>query len=274
MPTFPVQPSMAAPTLRPRSASEIVDAAFQIYRAHFAPFVMCSAIAYVPMLLLQLLVIGDPRRWTDPQAAPDAVYRMFSASMLSFALHWVTLTLMTSVLLVCTSQAYLGETVDVGAAVRRVLPRLVRVLVSSFIRLLFYAVAFMLFLLPVLYVAARYFAVTPAIVLEDATISGSFRRTAELSRGRKWHVLNTLGLASIIYWVIVFGVSMMLALLGSFVLQTIGSAVATMLVYPVVVVSLGLLYYDARIQSEGLDIELMTDALAAPVSPPAPSPAR
>lgn len=265
----------AAPTLRPRSASEIVDAAFQIYRTQFAPFVMCSAIAYVPMLLLQLLVIGDPMRWA---AQPDAAETggLLLKSTLSFAAHWVTLTLMTSVLLVCTSQAYLGEPVDVGAAVRHVLPRLWRVLVTSIFRLVVYAIAFMVLLLPVLYVAARYFAVTPAIVLEDATIRGSFRRTAELSGGRKWHVLNTLGLASIIYWLLVFGVSIVLMLVGGFVVRAVGSAVATVLVYPIVVLSLGLLYYDARIRSEGLDIELMAGALTTPAPsalPPAASPA-
>ena len=40
-----------------------------------------------------------------------------------------------------------------------------------------------------------------------------------------------------------------------------------MLVYPVIAITECLLYYDARIQSEGLDIELMTRELgAAPVT--------
>jgi hypothetical protein len=34
--------------LRPRSSTELVDAAFQILRAHYATFLMCSAIAYLP----------------------------------------------------------------------------------------------------------------------------------------------------------------------------------------------------------------------------------
>ena len=40
-----------------------------------------------------------------------------------------------------------------------------------------------------------------------------------------------------------------------------------MLVYPVVAITEALLYYDARIQSEGLDIELMTSALASGAPP-------
>ena len=48
---------------------------------------------------------------------------------------------------------------------------------------------------------------------------------------------------------------------GNFIVSTTMSAVATVLVYPVVAITETLLYYDARIQSEGLDIELMTVAL-------------
>jgi hypothetical protein len=120
-------------------------------------------------------------------------------------------------------------------------------------------------------VAARYFAVTPAVILENEGILGGFRRSSELSRGRKWHILNTLGLAAIIYWVLVIGVSLAFSLFGAFVLQTVGSAVATVLVYPVVAITQTLLYYDARIQSEGLDIELMTGALTAATSAPSPA---
>jgi hypothetical protein len=42
-------------------------------------------------------------------------------------------------------------------------------------------------------------------------------------------------------------------------------------VYPVVAIAQTLLYYDARIQSEGLDIELMTGALTAATSAPSPA---
>jgi hypothetical protein len=261
---------MAAPTFRPRSATEIVDAAFQILRAHYGQFVMCAAVAYVPLLLMQLLVIGDPTRFLSGGGADalGAGQGMLRASMQSFLASWITFTLMSAVLLVCASQAYLGDPVDVGTAVRRVLPRLPQLLVTGLIRFLYVMLGFMLFIFPVLYVVAQNFAVTTVVVLENAGIVSAFTRSAELSRGRKWHVLNTLGLAGLIYVVLAFGVSMMFALTGSFVLRTLGGAVATVLVYPVVAITETLLYYDARIQSEGLDIELMTSALA-PDSPAA-----
>ena len=51
------------------------------------------------------------------------------------------------------------------------------------------------------------------------------------------------------------------SLFNSFVLSTLVTSVVTVLVYPVIAITEALLYYDARIQSEGLDIELMADDL-------------
>jgi hypothetical protein len=53
---------MALPALRPRSPSELVDAAFQILRAHYPQFVMCSALAYLPWLVVQIVWYSDPSR--------------------------------------------------------------------------------------------------------------------------------------------------------------------------------------------------------------------
>ena len=85
--------------------------------------------------------------------------------------------------------------------------------------------------------------------------------TTALSNGRKRHILNTLGLVAIIYWVVALGVTVLAAMSGNFVVQSVASAVYTILAYPVIAITECLLYYDARIQSEGLDIELMAGEL-------------
>lgn len=256
---------MPALSLRPRSATEIVDASFQILKAHYAQLVVCSAIASVPLLLLRLFVIGDTARFLG--AGSGVMQPGFVATTLwSLLASWLTFAIMDAVLMVCASQAYLGEPVDVGGAVRRVLPRAVAVLVASLLKYLLVIVAAILFVFPMLYVVARYFAITQAIVLEDAGIFGSFSRSSALSSGRKMHVLGTLLLVVVIYYLLVLGVSLVAAIPGNFVLQTLGSGVASILIYPVVAIAETLLYYDARIQSEGLDIELMTGALS-PASP-------
>src|SRR4051812_27561817 len=113
---------MTTPSLRPRSVTELVDAAFQVLRAHYGQLIVCSAIAYVPMLLLRLFVIGDTTRFLggDPAKIPSG---FFLTTLWTLLGSLVTYALMSGVLVVLTSQAYLGDTVDVGSAVRRVIPR-------------------------------------------------------------------------------------------------------------------------------------------------------
>jgi hypothetical protein len=103
---------MSVPSLRPRSPTELVDAAFQVLRAHYGQLVVCSAIAYIPMLLLRLFVIGDTRRFLEGSTA-EVPTAMFSTMLWTTLGSIVTYSLMSAVLEVLTSQAYLGDTEDV-----------------------------------------------------------------------------------------------------------------------------------------------------------------
>jgi hypothetical protein len=254
---------MASTALRPRSASEIVDAAFQILRAHYGQFVTCSALAYFPWLVIELFFMGDPEKWMD------ASWWLLGGGLIGLAL---TSALMSSVIISCASQAYLGEPVDVAYAVRRAVPRLPRVLFGAVIRYFLLMLGFFALVIGSLYVFARLFALTPAIILEDASVSTAFARTSALSKRRKSHILNTLGLVAIIYWVIAIGVSVLSAMSGNFVVQAVIGTFYTILAGPIVAITETLLYYDARIQSEGLDIELMAIELGiAPPTEPAAS---
>jgi hypothetical protein len=184
---------------------------------------------------------------------------------------WMSFALMSAVIITCASQAYLGDTVDVATAVRRALPRLHRILIAAILRYVMLFLGAMALLVGAVYVVARFFALMPVIMLEDADIGTAFKRTSDLSNGRKWHILNALGLVAIIYWILSVGVSAFGLLLHNFVLQIAIGALYTILAYPVIGITEALVYYDARIRSEGLDIEMMAGELTGsgrePVTP-------
>jgi hypothetical protein len=179
---------------------------------------------------------------------------------------WFIFALMSAVLIVCASQAYLGDPIDVGAAVRKTLPRLPTVMLGAVARYLCMGVGLILFLVGAVYVGIRLFAVTSVIVLEDGDVGAGFSRSLALSNGRKWHVFSTLGLVALIYWVLAIGVQIAAMMIGGAVVQAIVTAAYTIMVYPVVAITEALLYYDTRIKSEGLDIELMAGALDSAAS--------
>lgn len=251
--------------LRPRSATELVDAAFQIMRAHYPQFIMCSAIAYLPWLIVQLLLASDPAKLASVTPQVSVVVGLGI---------WLVFALMSAVLVVCASQAYLGDPVDVGAAVRKALPRMPLVLAGAIVRYVGMFLGLFAFLIGALYVVARWFAVTPVIVLEHRGVASALSRSGALSRGQKRHIINTLGLAAVIYWVLALGVQVAALFLGNLIVQAVVTALFTILVYPVVAITEALLYFDTRIKNEGLDIELMASALegggAAAGEPAAP----
>jgi hypothetical protein len=254
---------MATPVLRPRSPTELVDVAFQILRAHYPQFLMCSALAYLPWLVVDLLRVGDPLQL-------DSV--SITGNLLLALGWWLEFAFMSAVLLVCASQAFLGETVDVGGAVRRTISRAPQLLVGAALRFVLVILGLFFFFFGALYPAARFFAVTPAIVLEGAGLRAAFARSTALSRGRKWHIIFTMGLVFVIYIVLALGTMFVVGLIQIPLLQLIVMGVFSIVAYPLVAITAAVLYYDTRIKSEGLDIELMAGALdaAAPREAAAP----
>ena len=46
------------PALRPLSVAEILDAAFRLYRRRFVPLVTIAAVVYVPLGIVQAVLVG------------------------------------------------------------------------------------------------------------------------------------------------------------------------------------------------------------------------
>jgi len=252
---------MASPALRPRSAPELVDAAFQILRAHYPQFFMCSALAYLPWLVVDLVRVGDPLQI-------DSIN--ITGNLLLALGWWLEFAFMSAVLLVCASQAFLGDAVDVGSAVRRTVSRAPLLLLAAACRFTLIILGLFFFFFGALYPAARYFAVTPAIVLEGAGLRTAFARSSALSKGRKWHIILTMGLVFVIYLVLALGTMFVVGLIQVRLVQLIVMGLFSIVAYPIVAITAAVLYYDTRIKSEGLDIELMAGALeGAPSGEPA-----
>ena len=242
--------------LRARSVSEIVDAAFQLYRRDAPQYMLVTALAYAPWLAAQLLLLSAQGNTSAGSTA---------ASGLGFALaigSWVAFSVMSAVIIRFGSDAYLtGGHPDLGNAFRQVLPRVPAIMGAAILLSFLVVIGFLALIVGAFYVLARYFAIVQAIVLEDKGIGEAFSRSSELSKGRKRHVLNTLLLVFLIFFVLSIAVQMVAAMFGSEVLSTVLQTLFTIVAYPLIGIAQMLLYYDARIRAEGFDIEMMAGAL-------------
>jgi hypothetical protein len=255
---------MSEVRLRARSTTEIVDVAFTLYRQQPLTYVLAAAVGNVPSLFATL-VIQSGNDNANGAATFAGLLLMFFSSILY--------GIMSAVVIQLGSRAYLGQTSDLGEAIRLTLPRTVTLVLAGIERTLIYGLAFVLAIFPFFYVFARYFAVIPAIALEGTGFQASFKRSGQLSEGRKRHILNTLILVWIIYFVVAIGFGTVAQFLtgGNRVLAVLVETLVTVIIYPVLALTEMVLYYDARIRGEGFDLEQMAEGLGQPDAPPRPA---
>lgn len=257
-------------SLRPRSATELIDAAFRLYRQHFVEFATVSAVVYLPTFVLSVMM-GRLSPAVE-RMEPDATMA-FMGVLLAMACWYA---IMEGALTIATSERYLGREIDAGRVIRTALargPALILVkLWTWFVLVLVTAFTFFLLLIPTIYFFARYFGLPATLLFERLGPWRAIRRSRELAKGEKWKILRSLGLV----WLLFFGISMGIGLVlapergtsPSVWVQLISSLVY-IVAYPLVPITATLLYYDIRIRQEGFDIEVMMTADVEAVPGPA-----
>src|SRR6476469_6975389 len=112
---------MPLQSYRPRSASELVDAALQLFRRHYTPLVALMAIGYLPVMIV-LLVFRDELGMTPVMQNPTAPPSQIFAQMGPLFAIWLVLMLyfyiVMGALTVAASDVYLDERMDVGKSFR------------------------------------------------------------------------------------------------------------------------------------------------------------
>jgi hypothetical protein len=269
--------------IRPRRATELVDASFQLLRRYYPQLVTVSAITMSPGVLVRILTrdaMSNPQMMT---ANPGPLFAVAFAAILC-------VTVCDAVLTIAVSDGYLKGDVDVGRAFGTGMRKILAVFLASFFRglLLFLAimavgvivaivaalklpvlfvpiVPFALWL--VVYVLLRTFAIIPVVVLENVGANTAMGRTLALSKDCAAHIFFSLGLAFFLYFIFSGIISALgITLLTPATAGIIG-AVLIIPIYPLLTVVSTMLYYDLRIRKEGFDLEIMSRELGSDVTP-------
>ena len=285
---------MTASHFRPRSASELVDAAIQLARAHYQPLLVLSGIIALPGLVINLLTSRLMPSPTDPitsewSAALLLTLPLTLAGLCIFAVGY-------GALVDAAADAYVhGRSPEPEAALRRALSRAGSLIAGNMLAYLIiaggllaafvgmalvvplitagnaggYAGAVLLLVLLMLgslvwFVVAvpRYVNVTAVVMLEGAGPLTAVRRSRELARGSALRILGLLVILFVLFMVVVLTIGGLLG--GFFENSTVASMISSFLivpVYPVLGTLFTALYYDLRIRREGYDIELLAQAV-------------
>lgn len=267
--------------LRPRSATELVDAAFQVYRQAPVQFMAAVAVVYVPWLVVQLAF--DVTITPTKLPGGGEIAWLVVVGILIFSIVGGATALVAR-------DVYLGQTLDLARDFRALVPQVPRLVAVSVVVVLIVAVGTVIAVVPVsvlialmggqvaavvlgavfffasaAYLFARFYAVRQTVVLEDAGVALAIRRASRLSRGLKLHIISALVLVGIVTFAVDIGGNLLFGLTQSRVLVQLGSTVVAVIVGPLFGITETVLYYDLRIRNEGFDVEYLA-GLAAPVS--------
>jgi hypothetical protein len=282
---------------RARSSAEILDAAVEIYRRHFAIFFTAGVVYALPMALVQYSAFSITQVASRAAGVGALPAESFALMQGTVVLAWLAMLVTTpftdGVSIAAAERSYRGQSVDFADAVRAVFSRPLAVFLAYWARFfivfgLFFAAALVLGIVAaVLRTAAllvvfpaiialgifslvvwkRYFAVMPALLAEGKGVADAMHRSRTLADGHGARIILLVG-------GVFLGTFIFAALLSGFATALVSGIVGTLLyllcvalVNQFTAIVVTLLYFDLRIRKEGYDIELLTSALGPSSGP-------
>ncbi len=299
----PLVPKPGIIPLRPLGVGEILDGALSVVRQHWKIMIgLAAAVVSVTALIqfvLQVTVLrdaGSPFTFSssfstnfDSGASTQPVFRSGSGlGTLGFLgttlLNWIAITVLSGIFTVIVSQAVLGQRVTLTDAWARVRLQIWPLIGLSFMSGLFLVLGYILCLIPGIYLYVALAVSSPVLVLERGRVFASMGRSRRLIENNWWRSAGILILAYLITALVTFVIAIPFVIIGggslflsassdglssgSFVFleacTTVATIIAGAITYPFAAAIRALLYVDLRMRKEGLDIELMRAAGAAP----------
>ncbi len=275
--------------LRPLSVGEILDRTFTLYRTHFLLFLGICAIPQILLLMVNLaqVFITLPGKEGKTAAIAQMSVGMGVAAVilgLLFLIVWLIVHLFAQgATVMAVSELYLGRTITISDSFRRMRGEAGNLFGVILLNGLATGAAFVLLIIPGIYVMCRLAVCIPAALIENLGPRTSLERSFELTKdnaGRAFLII-------LLYFALSFAAGALFAAPFQFMmflsaskshpetmrmwmaLTQIGSTIATTLVTPVLTIASAILYYDLRVRKEAFDLQMMMNPLGG--TSPAPS---
>lgn len=265
--------------LRPLSFGEILDSAFVLYRRHFATLFTTALIPLLPIAPLVgamgYMTAGLDEETASASLVPTLV-AVYPVMILGMLVMW-------GALIHQSSRAVEGGIVDRGEAYRVAFRRMLPLLGAGILSFLLVALGMVFLIIPGIVAMTGLFAVMPAVVVEGKGVTAALSRSWALARGAKWRVFGLLWISTIIISLPSMLVGMATAVLAAgavlasdpdsaasalswySALSNVTSILISALTTPFFALVMTVLYYDRRVRTEALDLEVATERLGAAV---------
>jgi hypothetical protein len=265
--------------IKERSLGETIDAAFQIYRNHFAVFVGVALCVVVPVALavsllnwlvtgstdLTLLEAGPPGAAGSGASPTELAHAMQTglATMLTLPIQLLGGVLEDAVLTVIVADACLGRPVSVQSGFRRSVPMLWTLLGAGVLKALAIMAGFVCFIIPGILLMIRWLLSSPAIIIESKAALESLRRSRELTAENYGRLALLMLVMAVLALALHFGLRAILpaAVEHAPVLGQLLQHMPQIVVAPLSSAAITLAYFDLRVRKEGFDLERLAESL-------------
>jgi hypothetical protein len=277
---------MAFSHLKPLSLGEVLDGAFTIYRRQFASLFLTALVPQLPMIVLvgfYYAFVGSFASATGPSFGGGMTTGLIVGMLALLPIAAIGTATAVGGVTFQVARAYTGAPVTTREAIRRGFQRSLPMVGAYMIVAIMSAFGLLAFIIGFFVVWISAFAVAPAVVLEKRGPVDAISRSWALIKGAWGEVFLVVFIASMIAALPGSAVGMF-AMIGGLVIsrgdpdtlmaaQAVGQVLSQITRTLTIPFSLGatvLLYYDRRVRTEALDVQMMAESLAAA---PAPAPA-
>jgi hypothetical protein len=266
--------------LHPMTISDVLDGAFNLFKAELRTIVLVTAAFLVPVQLVAAFLQRGYRGGTglvsllsDPIAAESAIDSggngQLWAGLVSLIATVVVVPFVAGAVSRIVSAAYLGERMTAGQALRAVRSRWWAFILAWLLVHLVEVAGGVMCILPGLLAMALFVAVAPAIAIEGLGPVRAMRRSFRLVKPRLWPVLGVALLSGLLTTTVgsvlssvPSGLAFAVGLRWGWPLLAVAGIVSGLVSTPLISIVATLVYYDGRIRQEGLDLQIMAADLA------------
>jgi len=260
--------------LHPMTVSDVLDGIFKLLKANFRTIAVIVAVLVLPV---QLIVAFSERNVLNGQGIIHALNDPSVTSRSSTPLlpyvgilaNYLLLPFIGAAIAQVVSASYLGRQIGPREALAGVWHRGGTLFAAWTVHLGAELVALAACGIGIVFAFPLFIMLAPVIVLEGLPFWKAVKRSWRLAARRYWPTLGVALLAGLVAYVLgqVLGVvptvlALLVGLHWGWLLLALGSSMTALIVTPVAGLTATLLYFDARIRTEGFDLEVIAAGLA------------
>jgi hypothetical protein len=262
--------------------SDILDGAFKLLKANAKTIFTIVALLVIPFQVLAALLernllggrglfsqLNDPSALATSNSTGGGSHFQIASGVVTL-INLLLLPFIAGAVAKVVAASYVGEQLSAGEALRSVRRRFWSLLAAWWIFHPIEWIGLALCIFPGLCWMTMFVMVAPAIVTEELRAMDGLRRSWRLAKRRFWPTMGIAllgGLIATVLGQVLGGIPSFLALViglrWGWILLAAGSSLTSLLVTPLVSIIATLLYFDARIRTEGFDLQVIAAGLAS-----------